>query len=254
MKDLRISIVYICDEKYVMPTCVSIRSIYENKQDSTYDIYIIGVDLSQKSKETINKINLLGLNIHLLTYKNKYKNLNTNHIYVSKAALFKFDIPNILVDLDKVLYIDSDTIILDDLGELFNTDIDHYYAGVVSNSKPNYKGDCAELCLNDYFNSGVMLLNLKTLRENNIPDKLYQDKLSRATRFMDQDCFNKVFAGHIKFLDPKCNYLTVYSDAYPKNLRPYIVHFASEKPWKKFDVKYGRSWDKYYLKSKIIII
>ena len=46
-----ISVVYICDEKYVMPTCVSIQSIYENKKDSVYDIYVIGIDLSQNSKK-----------------------------------------------------------------------------------------------------------------------------------------------------------------------------------------------------------
>ena len=51
-----ISIVYICDEKYVMPTCVSIQSIYENRKVSVYDIYIIGVDLSQKSKNRIKSI------------------------------------------------------------------------------------------------------------------------------------------------------------------------------------------------------
>lgn len=44
-----ISIVYICDEYYVMPTCVSIQSIYENKKNSVYNIYIFGVELSDKS-------------------------------------------------------------------------------------------------------------------------------------------------------------------------------------------------------------
>lgn len=250
-----ISIVYICDEKYVMPTCVSIQSIYENRKVSVYDIYIIGVDLSQKSKNRIKSIKLSGINIHLLDFENKYKDLNTNHVYVSKAALFKFDIPNILPDLDKVLYLDGDTIVLDDLSELFNTDITEYYAGVVRDF-PAYYGrkDYEEVGLYDYFNSGVMLMNLNNLRNNKIPEKLLEYKLqSNSTRYMDQDCFNVIFSGHIKFLDPKYNYMSshvdLYKKFYSKDGKPVIVHFASSKPWEKYGLNYGRLWDKFYLNS-----
>ncbi len=250
-----ISIVYICDEKYVMPTCVSIQSIYENRKVSVYDIYIIGVDLSQKSKNRIKSIKLSGINIHLLEFENKYKDLNTNHVYVSKAALFKFDIPNILPDLDKVLYLDGDTIVLDDLSELFNTDITEYYAGVVRDFPAYYvRKDYEEVGLYDYFNSGVMLMNLNNLRNNKIPEKLLEYKLqSNSTRYMDQDCFNVIFSGHIKFLDPKYNYMSSHVDLYKKfylkDGKPVIVHFASSKPWEKYELNYGCLWDKFYLNS-----
>lgn len=248
-----IPIVYICDEKYVMPTCVSIRSIYENKKDSTYDIYIIGVDLSEASKDTINKINLSGLNINLLTYENKYENLNTNHVYVSKAALFKFDIPNILVDLDKVLYIDGDTIILDDLGELFNTELSSFYAGVVKDLSACYiQKDNIRLGIQTYFNSGVMLLNLNKLRQDNIPERLLEYKMnSTSVKYMDNDCFNAVFKDNVYFLNPKYNYFIVNEYLYEKEtsskIFPLIIHFTSSKPWQKYGVKFGRKWDKYYV-------
>ena len=251
-----ISIVYICDEKYVMPTCVSIQSIYENRKGSVYDIYIIGVDLSQKSKDKIKDINLPNINIHLLNFENKYKDLNTNHVYVSKAALFKFDIPNILPDLDKVLYLDGDTIVLDDLAELFNTDIKDYYAGVVRDFPAYYvRKDYEEVGLYDYFNSGVMLLNLNNLRNNKIPEKLLEYKLqSNSTRYMDQDCFNVIFSGHIKFLDPKYNYMTSSIDLYKKfclkDEKPIIVHTTSgNKPWKFCTVLYADIWFNYFKNS-----
>ena len=251
-----ISIVYICDEKYVMPTCVSIQSIYENRKVSVYDIYIIGVDLSQKSKDKIKDINLPNINIHLLNFENKYKDLNTNHVYVSKAALFKFDIPNILPDLDKVLYLDGDTIVLDDLVELFNTDIKDYYAGVVRDFPAYYvRKDYEEVGLYDYFNSGVMLLNLNNLRNNKIPEKLLEYKLqSNSTRYMDQDCFNVIFSGHIKFLDPKYNFMTsaiyLYDKFCLKHSDPVLVHTTTgEKPWKFAGVPYSDVWVNYFKKS-----
>ena len=251
-----ISIVYICDEQYVMPTCVSIRSIYENRKTSIYDIYIIGVDLSGRSKNVIKSINLSGINIYLLEFENKYKNLPTTHVYVSKAALYKFDIPNILPDLDKVLYLDGDTIVMDDLCELFSKDVSKYYAGVVRDFLAYYvRKDYIELGLKDYFNSGVMLLNLALLRDKKIPEKLLEYKLhSNSTRYMDQDCFNVVFAEHIIFLDPKYDYMTsslyLYQSFTFGTIKPVIVHTTTgDKPWRFCAVPFSDVWYKYFKNS-----
>ncbi len=182
-----ISIVYICDEYYVMPTCVSIQSIYENKKNSVYNIYIFGVELSDKSKKLIESLKLEDINIKLFTLDNKYDDINTTHVYVSKAALFKFDIPLILKDLDKVLYIDSDTVIMDDLAELYNTDLTDYYAGVVKDlTSVHIFKDNERVGTKSYFNSGMMLLNLENLRKDNIPQKLLQYKLNTSSvKYMD---------------------------------------------------------------------
>lgn len=252
-----ISIVYICDDNYVMPTCVSIQSIYENRQNSIYDIYIIGVDLSNENKNLLKQINLSGININLLEFPNKYKDLSTNHVYVSKAALFKFDIPNILKNLDKVLYIDSDTIILGDLKELFATDIKDFYAGVIRDLTAYYIcKDNERLKIKDYFNSGVMLLNLVKLRKYNISSRLLEYKINaKSLKYMDNDCFNVVFGDNVLFLGPENNYFIVNEYLYSKYLSykifPLIVHFTSSKPWKEYGVKYRKKWDKYYKNTKL---
>lgn len=250
-KDI-ISIVYICDDNYVMPTCVSIQSIYENRQKSIYDIYIIGVNLSDKNKNLFKQIDLSGININLLEFPNKYKDLNTNHVYVSKAALFKFDISNILKDLDKVLYIDSDTIILGDLKDFFEIDVKDFYAGVIRDYPAYYKRqDYEEINTSDYFNSGVMLLNLKRLRTFNVAQKLLNYKLSfNSTRYMDQDCFNVVFNGNVKYLVPEYNYMTSSVNLYPDNIKPIIVHTTTgKKPWYYSYVPYADEWYKLFKNS-----
>lgn len=252
----KISIVYICDEYYVMPTCVSIQSIYENKKNSIYNIYILGIDISERSKQLIESIELKDINIKLFTLENKYKNVNTTHVYVSKSALHKFDIPNILPDLDKVLYLDSDTIVQSDLAYLFNTDINDLYAGVVKDFSATYvNNDNERLGLKNYFNSGVMLLNLKNLRQENIPEKLLHYKLhSNCTKYMDQDCFNAIFEENVIFLNPKYNYLIASENLYKneayENIFPEIVHFAYLHPWKHKSVKYCEIW-KRYLKNSV---
>ncbi len=63
-------------------------------------------------------------NIELLDLENKYKDLDLKHLYVSKAALFKFDLAEIFKNYDKVLYLDSDILILRDFSKLLKTDIE----------------------------------------------------------------------------------------------------------------------------------
>lgn len=252
-----ISIVYICDEYYVMPTCVSIQSIYENKKNSVYNIYIFGVELSDKSKKLIESLKLDDINIKLFTLDNKYDDINTTHVYVSKAALFKFDIPLILKDLDKVLYIDSDTVIMDDLAELYNTDLTDYYAGVVKDlTSVHIFKDNERVGTKSYFNSGMMLLNLENLRMDNIPQKLLQYKLNTSSvKYMDQDCFNVVLASKLKFLSSEYNFMTSNEGLYDKNIckrnskKPIIVHLTPQKPWKTDKMPYVKIWNKYFKKS-----
>ena len=121
-----IPIVYITDDNYVMPTIVSITSLMENMEKS-HPVFVLGINLSEKNKDYFKVFK----NIELLDLENKYKDLDLKHLYVSKAALFKFDLAEIFKNYDKVLYLDSDILILRDFSKLLKTDIEKYYAAVL---------------------------------------------------------------------------------------------------------------------------
>ena len=124
-------IAYITDNNYIMPTIVSINSSIMNKNESSiYKILIIGVSINNENKKIIEEF--ISKNINYKTYLNiLHFNFDDSHPYVTSAAIFKFDIANILSDYDKVLYIDCDTIILKDLTELFEINLNDYYVAVV---------------------------------------------------------------------------------------------------------------------------
>ena len=128
-------IAYITDDNYVMPTIVSIISAIMNKnENSIYKIFIIGVSINNENKKIIEEFISKNINdkIYLnILHFNQHYNFDDSHPYVTSAAIFKFDIANILSDYDKVLYIDCDTIILKDLTELFEINLNDYYAAVV---------------------------------------------------------------------------------------------------------------------------
>ena len=254
-------IAYITDDNYVMPTIVSITSAIMNKnENSIYKIYIIGVSLSEENKKILDKFIEKNINdkivINILHF-NQHYNFDDTHPYVTSAAIFKFDIANILSDYDKVLYIDCDTIVLKDLSELFNIDINDYYTAAV---KDYYVMEILKhgekIGVENYFNSGVIFLNTKILRENNVKERLLDYRNKNHDMFMEQDTLNYIFNGKIKFIHPKYNYIIdtirqvdtkTISEFYNSDINEPIVimHLAGPKPFNK-DMPYINYFHDFY--------
>ena len=112
--------------------------------------------------------------------------------------------------MDKLLYLDCDILIQDDLSELFSMDIDDVYAAVTKDhfaKKLNYD---KAIGVENYFNSGVMLLNLKKMRKDNVYEKLLKAKQNDTlNQCVDQHALNQVFYKQVKFLSPAYNCMTV---------------------------------------------
>jgi len=260
-------IVLITDENYLRPTIVTITSILMNKHNNTkYKIYVFCNSLSEKSKKILSSINSC---IEIIPFENEFSEFIGTHQHVSASALLKFKIADKFPQYDKILYLDTDMIIQHDLSELFDTDINDKYAAVVKDmAATSLKHADKRLNLSNYFNSGMMLLNIKKMREENICEKLIDYKLHKDTqRFMDQDCLNAVFNDDVVFLNCKYNYMPInqtdftdeqIADFYniPQNLMQNFDSYASvihltnkEKPWDYKDVYGNALWAKYYYKS-----
>lgn len=193
---MKINVVMICDDKYVMPTSVAITSLIENKKDnSVIDIYIMCDNLNDKNMDILKKLSTDKVKVIIRNVDSStYHGLEKEYSNVTCSSLFKFNIATELTELDKALYIDGDVIVLSDLEALYNHSLNEKYAVVIKDGPKPKKipgGKKHEFYRNDnYFNSGVMLLNLKKMREDNIPQKLIDYRLNEYNYFMDQDAFN----------------------------------------------------------------
>ena len=271
-----INISLICDNGYVMPTSVAIQSMICNKSENDYlIIYIIGDKLTDN-----NRLKLASQACHNVELRfievdsSKYAGLEKSYSKVSKASLIKFSIPDLLKDIDKVLYIDGDVIVLKSLYNLYNIDLNNKYAIVVSDGpkdevpggkKHAYYGD------QDYFNSGMMVLNLKLMRDQGISQKLIHFRLHEYNYFMDQDAFNRVLKNNVIHVGVEYDFmLHLISYRNPGfsieqlkqfyNLKNYknidqlfenitVLHYTFEKPWIYFDIPFNEVWMSYFYKS-----
>ena len=186
-----INIVFITDSAYIIPTNASINSIIKNKSKTTkINIYVIGVNVTEFFKKNIEKQSRNNTNIKVIIKKSVGNDLPKNTIYnpiISRADYIKFYLPSILDKLDKVIYLDSDTIVLKDLTALYNIDLEDNYIGAADDWQSTWYDNRDAR----FFNNGVMLMNLKKMREDNIESKLLENKKNdKINRFITEDAFN----------------------------------------------------------------
>ena len=262
------NIVYITDNNYVLPTKASINSIVRNCADTELAVHVIAVEVSEENQKALRNLASKNVVVEVLNFSNEFSDLGLDHLYVSKAALFKFQLPNIFTDLDAILYIDGDTVLNPGFEAIFDTDIKNAYAAVVMDMYIMKFGDWHKKMGHEfYFNSGMMYLNLKRMREDNISDKLIDYKRNdKENAFMDQNALNCVFNENVLYLSPQFNYLDEYrrkfaesdiADFYQSTAvelsSPLIRHLAGGiKPWKSADADNADDWIGYVLPDDML--
>jgi lipopolysaccharide biosynthesis glycosyltransferase len=173
------------------------------------------------------------------------------HPHFGTHAWMRMLLPDLLPGLDRVLYLDSDVVIRDRLDELWSLDLEGcWLAAVVNPLYPHQSlNRLAPLGIRepgDYFNSGVLLLDLKALREAEACSRLltYADAHHERLLYPDQDVLNAVLRGRWKAVHPRYNAQSPIFDLRAGELpfsraeirsarrQPAIVHFSGLfKPW-----------------------
>lgn len=230
-----INICLSCDNNYSKYAGVVIASILSNaNREDDLNIFILDGGISDENKQNIIslstikpcKISFIKINETLF---NDYKQIKT-HKYLTLPAYYRLKLPSLLPEIDKIIYLDCDTIVCSDLSDLFNIDINNFaLAGVLDINKKMLKKNPK------YFNSGVLLINLKYWRENNIEEQLLQytkDNIDNIT-LGDQEILNRFLAGKTKIIEDIWNIQSsnfTNRSSYANN--PKIIHFvAKNKPW-----------------------
>ena len=277
-------VVFIADYNFYLPTVVALTSLLETKKDnSEYLIYIVNIGFSEEQKNMMDDMSkkystqIIFLDIEDEYIKNKYKSLSEHNCSASPAALLKFDLADLCSREDFILYLDGDIIVKEDLSELGSVDFsDDKYVMAVMDTGSLYSRNLINQKIENYFNSGVMLLNLKAMREKGLSEVLIEEKIkSSDNSLMDQHILNKVFKDNKEMLPHIYNVLFVnlirakyfyglkietinerlnseYSDWDDMLKKAKIIHYSSfDKPWKYSDVTAVEIWDKYFRLSPV---
>ena len=229
------------DNNYVPYIATTIASICDNTA-AFCEFYILdgGIKTDNKTKiktlmEQYNNFSIEYINIDTEKY---FKNFVTNS-YITLPTYYRFIIPQLKLNLERILYLDVDIIVKGDIQELFNTNLDNKVLGAIKDLGDSYyikrlKFNVEIDPSHTYFNAGVLLIDCKKWREQNISEKLFNTEKKYRGKILcnDQDVLNKVFENNYKMLLEKFNALTLKGDT-------VIRHYYSKpKPWEiKQDIK-----------------
>jgi lipopolysaccharide biosynthesis glycosyltransferase len=244
------TLVMACDEAYAMPLATALRSIADaNRSGWPLQIHVLSHDFAENIQRKVveslpkDSVAIRWVAVDLSPFE---KFAIDRH--VSRMTYARLLIPHVLPDsVSRALYLDADLLVLDDLGPLWETDLEQAVVGaVLDDLDQRIKAGAAGLegvpRVRDYFNAGVLLIDLDRWREERISENAleYLVKNPRAL-FWDQDALNVVCDGRWKKLDSRWNFQDLAGRLGGHEIRlsdmaldrlPRIIHFVSNlKPW-----------------------
>lgn len=235
-----LNIAFCIDNNYVNHLIVTIFSLLKNNKNEKINIHIISSDITAESKLAIDVLKELGNAVEISYYSieaARTSGLSITMNYISSATYYRLLLAEIIPDtVDALLYLDADILVHGELRDIFKTQIDDVYAAAVPDiyldDDDLYK-EKIQLQSRTYINAGVLLLNLKKIRQEDITEKLISNAKIESHQYQDQDAINVTFGDKIAVIDRAYNY-QIKDKQYNKlpDDSMVILHYSgSMKPW-----------------------
>lgn len=275
------NVLFASDDNYAPILAVSLVSFLENNQKDfdEMNVFILNDGINNLNIKKIKDIlNEYECNTSFIKTKN-IENLNfkisslERDNFPSLAPYARLFISSLLPDnIDEILYLDCDSIIVDSFKQLLDEDISNYYcAGVLDCCNTTIQEMLGFSKEDNYINSGVLYINLKKWREDNVEEKFIEFIKNNQNRFYqhDQGIINEVFKNKIKIVSPKYNlqryfqymsynvskkFCCIEHDYYSKEIlddarkNPVFLHFCAAdvfRPWKNPNHPYAQLYQYY---------
>lgn len=271
---LIIPVILSADNNYAKYMYITMLSMLKNADKSTsYNFYLlVPSSYSKKNEELFIKLrNEYQCCIHFIDMKNAFSTLTMHIPHITSPTYYRLLAADILPqEYDKCIYLDCDICVCKDLGELYNIDMENnYIAGVrAAGYYFDETANCKRLNLSSmkqYINAGVLLMNLKQIRKDNLTKKLvalsYNNFSSQDQDVINVACYNKIITLPLRYnvmtkynglFDNKNSDYNKLKDVYGveeinyATKYPVIIHYADKiKPWQNKKSILANIWNSY---------
>ena len=252
-----IPVFYACDDNFIKFAAISMRSILLNSdKERFYSFHILITGISEENRKAVLDMKTDNCEI-IFDDVTEYLARLTKDLpirdYYSKTTYFRLFIADMFPQYDKVIYIDSDTVVKKDVSELFDTDLKDNYVGAVSErvmTETDVYGTYVEECLGidryAYFNAGVLLINCREFRKNELLVRF--GELLASYDFVvtqDEDYLNLLCKDRVLLLSGKWN-AEIFNGLPVSEEEVAVFHYImTSKPWHYRDCAYGGYFWKY---------
>ncbi|NTU96935.1 MAG: glycosyltransferase family 8 protein [Chlorobiaceae bacterium] len=245
----KVNIVFAIDNNYVQHLSVALVSLLDNNKDLLFRIYVISSGLSKKNIDKIHEISgRYDCEVKNITVSDDlFVALATAHPFYPKGTYYRLLIPE-LIDEEKVLYLDSDIVVNGSIKGLYYQNIGENYVCAIEDPGFDRHQQLKMDPESVYFNSGMMLINLKKWKSDGIQKKVidFIENNQDVIYFPDQCGLNAIINGRWKKVPLKYNQQSsIFSKDFEKKFNcfspeelaeakenPIIIHYTSgSKPW-----------------------
>lgn len=209
--------------KYLKPLKVMLWSLAFNNRDQGFRIFLMHSSIPQNEIDELrNYMDSFRQELVVITVPAEYFDNAPVVKHYSREMYYRLLAPRFLPgDLDRILYLDPDILVINPIDELYNIEMGNYYFAASYHDRVVSKGinmiRLKTYEMTEYFNSGVLLMNLPLLRKN-VDEKEIFDyiKKNQSRLFLpDQDILNALYSKKIKKIDEiKYNYDVRYYHYY----------------------------------------
>lgn len=243
-----VNVFFASDRNYLPYLSVALKSLHAHASDKyIYNVRILSEDLTKESFFGVIGETKPNVKISVFSVSDKISHIKKElalrlRDYYSDAIYYRIFIAEMFPTLNRAVYLDSDIVLNEDVAKLYFTEIGDNILGAVTDEsvmasdvfceyvKKHVKMKRAE----DYFNSGVLVMNLEKMREEKIKDQFINllCKYNFKTVAPDQDYLNFLCKGKIHYLDRGWNKHAISENQIPRE-ELYLMHFNMfNKPWK----------------------
>ncbi|MBL4645033.1 MAG: hypothetical protein COA52_02840 [Hyphomicrobiales bacterium] len=233
-----INIAIAPDNNVINPTYALLNSIKENNPNEKINIFILFCELTDENIDNLI-IFSKSIDLHISTHRIEFKKVKTlrdkmRSSHITVTALLRCFMSTVLPnDVNKILYLDVDTIVTRSLKELFSTELNTNIAGVVKDPGVSHLTEFG-IDGNQYFNSGVMIIDLKLWREKQIENLAFSfmKEHPENCRYWDQCALNYALSGKVEYISEKWNVIANKKNVINQIRNVSIIHYAGiHKPW-----------------------
>lgn len=250
-----IPIVFSTNDTYALYCYIAIYSLLKfADHNNSYDIRVFMVSLSQENVSLLEGLTNEYATVTCMNVMPYVKDADLRELsFFSVETFYRLFISQILPQYKKVIYLDSDLLVLHDITALFHTEMNGHPIAAVHDVVCSYlAGHAKELDLEvrDMFNAGVLLIDTEEYDRQNIRQiglKLLEEDYKNKHRkfiYVDQDVLNVTVCNNVEFIDDRWNFQWAFSwrldciyDEYREKYenvskKPWIIHYAGDrKPW-----------------------
>lgn len=248
---------------YFVQAATTLRSVLDASPDGQFHVVcMLTEEIPQRMQDELQRMGGGRLAFEYIPLKGRMEGLYIDPRY-TEAASFRLLLPELLPELDRILYLDCDIIVRQNLARLWEgTELADNYMAVVFEAAIEGQAERFRALGCDpgrYFNSGFLLMNLKQMRTEKVSERLLEACRVPYLEFPDQDALNQVCQGRVLPLSPlynsirtffipkyKADFVRQYGEGlWDKVQREATIHYTGGKPWNLFTVQFGAWWRVY---------